>query len=127
MVSLDVTNVTVVTPEQIAKLPDNQVTKLIKHMIDYYFHFSAALDHANGFPMHDPLCLGAVLQPDLITWKPAYVDVELASSLTLGATIAQFESPGMLHAMHPNIQTSVVVNAQRFTQLYLDRIRQNKF
>jgi hypothetical protein len=45
----------------------------------------------------------------------------------LGATIAQFESRGMLHAMHPNVQASVAVNAQRFTQLYLDRIRQNKF
>jgi inosine-uridine nucleoside N-ribohydrolase len=127
LISLDVTNVTVVTPERIAKLQDNQVIKLIKHMIDYYFRLSAALDNANGFPMHDPLCVGAVLQPELITWEPAYVDVELASSLTLGATIAQFKTRRMLDALHPNIQVSVAVNAQRFTQFYLDRIGQNKF
>ncbi|HEX3639698.1 MAG TPA: nucleoside hydrolase, partial [Ktedonobacteraceae bacterium] len=110
LVSLDVTNVTVVTPEQIAKLQDNQVIKLIKYMIDYYFHLSAALDNSNGFPMHDPLCVGAVLQPELITWEPAYVDVELASSLTLGATIAQFQNRRMLDALHPNVQASVAAN-----------------
>jgi inosine-uridine nucleoside N-ribohydrolase len=77
---------------EVARLRDNRVTKLIKHMIDYYLHSSAALDNAGGFPMHDPLCIGAVIQPELITWKPVYVDVELASNLTLGATVAQFET-----------------------------------
>jgi purine nucleosidase len=121
LVSLDVTNVTLLTPEQIAGLQDNRVTKLIKHMTDYYFHSSAALDKANGFPMHDPLCVGAVLWPELITWEPAYVDVELASSLTLGATVAQFETHGGPHTLQTNVRASVAVNAKQFAQFYLDR------
>jgi inosine-uridine nucleoside N-ribohydrolase len=121
LVALDITNVTLLTPQQIAALRDNRVTKLIKHMINYYFQSSAAADKANGFPMHDPLCVGAVLWPELITWEPAYVDVELASSLTLGATIAQFETHNGLHTLHPNVQASVAVNSEQFAQLYLDR------
>ena len=116
LVSLDVTNGTVLTPEQVASLRDNPVTKLIKYMIDFYLRFSAAFDNTNGFPMHDPLCVGAVLQPELITWQPAYVDVELASTLTLGATVAQFNT----HDKPPNVQASVAVNAKQFAQLYLD-------
>jgi inosine-uridine nucleoside N-ribohydrolase len=120
LVTLDVTNVTLLTSEQIARLPDNRVTKFIKHMINYYFHSSAALDNANGFPMHDPLCVGAVLWPELITWEPAHVDVELAGSLTLGATIARFESHNGLHTLHPNVRASVAINSEQFARLYLD-------
>ena len=90
-------------------------------MINYYFHYSAALDNTNGFPMHDPLCVGAVLRPELITWEPAEVDVELAGSLTLGATIAQFETHNGLHIFRPNVRASVAVNSRQFVQLYLDR------
>jgi inosine-uridine nucleoside N-ribohydrolase len=121
LVSLDVTNVTLLTPEQIARLRDSRVTKLIKRMTDYYFHSSAALDNANGFPMHDPLCVGAVVRPELITWEPAYVDVELAGTLTLGATVAQFEAHGGQHTLRPNVRASVAVNAKQFAQFYLDR------
>jgi len=120
LVTLDVTNRTVLAPEQVASLRDNRVTQLIKYMIDFYFRFSAALDNTSGFPMHDPLCIGAVLQPELITWQPAYVDVELASTLTLGATVAQFKTHDDSHALHPNVQASVAVNEQQFAQLYLD-------
>lgn len=123
LVTLDVTTVTLLTSEQITRLPDNRVTMLIKYMIDYYLHSSAALDKDGGFPMHDPLCVGAVIQPELITWEPAYVDVELASNLTLGATVAQFGLHDGLHALRSNVRASVAVNAKQFAQLYLDRCK----
>jgi len=123
LVSLDVTTVTLLKPEQIANLPDNPVTELIKYMTDYSFRFSAALDNAHGFPMHDPLCVGAVLQSDLIAWQPAYVDVELADSVTLGATVAQFDAHNRPHGLHSNVHASVGVEAGQFVQLFLERCK----
>lgn len=121
MVTLDVTTVALLTSEQIAHLQDNRVTKLIKQMLDFYFHISAALDNLNGFPLHDPLCVAAVIQPELIIWEPACIDVELVSSLTLGATVARFETGNGPQTWCPNVQASVAVNAQLAAQLCLDR------
>jgi len=123
LVSLDVTTMTLLKPGQIASLPDNRVTQLIKYMTNYSFRFSAALDNTHGFPMHDPLCVGAVVQPDLIAWQPCYVDVELADGATLGATIAQFDPRDRPHSWRPNVHASVTVEAEQFIQLFTERCK----
>jgi purine nucleosidase len=71
--------------------------------------------------MHDPLCLASVFSPDLVTWEPAYVDVELAGSLTLGETVAYFKRSAQ---QEPNVLASVAVDAERFLHLFLERIGQ---
>ncbi|TMC24422.1 MAG: nucleoside hydrolase [Chloroflexi bacterium] len=123
LVSLDVTTMTLLKPGQIASLPDNRVTQLIKYMTNYSFRFSAALDNTHGFPMHDPLCVGAVVQPDLIAWQPCYVDVELADGATLGTTIAQFDPRDRPHSWRPNVHASVTVEAEQFIQLFTERCK----
>jgi inosine-uridine nucleoside N-ribohydrolase len=121
LVSLDVTTVTLFKPQQIASLPDNRVTKLIKFMTDYSFRFSAALDNTHGFPMHDPLCVGAVIQPDLIAWQPCYVDVELAEGANLGATVAQWDRHDVPLGGRANVHASVGVEGERFIELFVER------
>jgi purine nucleosidase len=71
--------------------------------------------------MHDPLCLVAAFQPDLISWEPAFVDVELHGTLTLGETVAYF---GPLITQSPNVLASVGVDAGSFIQLFLQRIKE---
>jgi purine nucleosidase len=79
--------------------------------------------------MHDPLCLFASFQPEIITWEPAYVDVEIASSLTLGETVACFSNlredidPSLERLHSPNMLTSVGVDVERFISMFADRIR----
>lgn len=70
--------------------------------------------------MHDPLCLAVAFQPDLITWESAYVEVELNGALTLGETVAYFHRS---EAPAANMQVSVGVKVERFTQLFLERIK----
>lgn len=67
-------------------------------------------------------CLAAVFQPDLISWQPAYVDVELTGTLTLGQTVAYIHRSGMPGP--PNMQVSLGADAQRFMQLFLERVKQ---
>jgi inosine-uridine nucleoside N-ribohydrolase len=121
LVSLDTTTRTLLTREQISDLVSvgGPVMTCIQQMLTYYFEVFAARENRAAFLMHDPLCLATVFQPDLITWEPVYVDVELTGALTLGETVAFFHRDGV---PVPNIQASVAVDADRFLQLYLERV-----
>ncbi len=121
LVSLDTTMQTPLARAQVETFAQEggAVKTFIKQMLAYYFDVFAPQYGNSEFHMHDPLCLGAAFQPDLITWEPTYVDVELNGTLTLGETVAFFNRP---ETLAPNIQASIGVDAQRFVQLFLDRV-----
>jgi inosine-uridine nucleoside N-ribohydrolase len=122
LVSLDATMQVAMTREQIEELAQHgsKVATAIKQMTTFYFDVFAA-QYGHDFHMHDPLCLAAVFQPDLITWQPAYVDVELAGTLTLGQTVAYIHRSDMPGPS--NMQVSLGADAGRFMQLFLERVK----
>jgi len=123
LVSLDVTTQTLMQREQVQMLTrsESRVISAIKQMLDYSFDVAGPAFGLSGFQMHDPLCLAAAFQPELITWDPVYVDVELHGTLTLGETVAYFRHPNV---PPPNVLTSIGVDAERFIQLFLTRIEE---
>jgi inosine-uridine nucleoside N-ribohydrolase len=130
LVSLDVTNHTGMRREQFAALAasGHPVTQCMKGMADYHLDEFGKARGIDTFHMHDPLCLAAAFQPDLIDWKPAYVDVELSGTLTLGATVAYFEKmadidPALAHPHRSNVLASVGVDVDRFIAMYMERIQ----
>ena len=131
LVTLDVTNKTLLKREQVQALASNgsPVTRLIQQMVDNFLDIFGLARGITAFQMHDPLCLAAAFQPEMITWEPAYVDVELAGTLTPGETIAYFAKrtedidPSLEHLHSPNMLTSVGVDVERFISLYIDRIQ----
>jgi len=123
LVSLDTTMKVGLDREQVGRLTQSggRVLTTIKDMLAYYLDVFAAPRGQAVFHMHDPLCLAAAFQPDLITWESIYVDVELTGTLTLGETVGYFGD----HAVHsPNVQASVDVDSDRFIRLFLDRVSQ---
>ncbi len=129
LVSLDVTQQTVMAREQFATLAKtgHPVTRTIQAMTDYYYDQFAGPRGIESFSMHDPLCVAAALHPDLIEWRRAYVEVELTGTLTAGATVAYFEraedvDPALAEGHKANILASVGVDRERFVALYLDTL-----
>ena len=122
LVSLDTTMQVELQRDQVDALAasGSPVTTAIKQMADFYFDVFAPVYGVSAFHMHDPLCLAAAFMPDLLTWESVYVDVELQGALTLGQTVAYFRDPD---ARPPNMQVAVAVAADRFMQLFLERIR----
>ncbi len=90
-------------------------------MMSYYFDVFVPRYGVPGFQMHDPLALSAVFRPDLITWEPVYVEVELEGKLTKGETVAYFRY-GEGEPPPPNMQVSVDVNAEEFIKLFFERV-----
>jgi inosine-uridine nucleoside N-ribohydrolase len=130
LVTLDVTNKTLLRREQVQVLASSgsPITRLIQQMVDNFLHTFGQPRGITAFQMHDPLCLAAAFQPELITWEPAYVDVELTGNLTFGETVAYFErkediDPSLEHLHPSNMLTSVGVDVERFIALYTDRIQ----
>ena len=129
LISLDATNRADMRREQFAALAasGHPVTQCMKTMVDYHLDEFGKARGITAFHMHDPLCLAAAISPDLIDWKPAYVDVELSGTLTLGATVAYFEKmedidPTLAHPRRSNVLASVGVDVERFVAMYMERI-----
>jgi inosine-uridine nucleoside N-ribohydrolase len=129
LVSLDVTNAAGMRPEHFANLAagGHPVTRCMQAMVDNQLEAFGKARGITVFHMHDPLCLAAAIQPDLIDWQPAYVDVELNSPLTLGETVAYFETmadidPEFAHPRPSNVLASVGVDFERFVAMYMERI-----
>ncbi len=131
LVTLDVTNKTLLRREQVQVIASNgsPVTMLIQQMVYNFLDTFGRPRGITAFQMHDPLCLSAAFQPEMITWEPAYVDVELVGSHTLGETVAYFAhraediDPSLEHLHPPNMLASVGVDVDRFISLYLNRIQ----
>jgi inosine-uridine nucleoside N-ribohydrolase len=129
LVSLDVTQQTVMTREQFTALAasGHPVTRAIQAMTDFYYDQFAAPRGIDTLSMHDPLCVAAALHPDLIEWRRAYVEVELMGAHTAGATVAYFEQaedldPALAEGRKTNMLASVGVDRERFAALYLDTL-----
>ena len=129
LVTLDVTTKALLQREQVQWLASSgsPVTRLMQQMVYYFLDSFGRARGRVAFEMHDPLCLAAVFQPEMISWEAAYVDVELAGSLTSGETVAYFErleeiDPSLEHVHPPNVLASVGVDAGRFIRLYMERI-----
>lgn len=129
IVPLDVTQKTLMTREQFASLAANghPVPQCILSMVDNYFEEFSTPRGITTFTMHDPLCLAAAIHPDLITWKNAYVDIELHGTLTLGETIAYFEQledldPTLAQQHKPNALAGMMVDSERFISLFMETI-----
>lgn len=129
LVSLDATNPARLGRDQLDSLAASRhpIPLLIKRMVEHFLNTFGEPRGITAFSMHDPLCLAAAIQPDMITWQPAYVDIELAGTLTLGASVAYFETiedidPSLEHLHRSNVLASVGVDVERFLEFYMQRI-----
>jgi inosine-uridine nucleoside N-ribohydrolase len=70
--------------------------------------------------MHDPLAVATVTRPDLVSWRPAFVQVETASELTRGVMVADLLT--LDQPPEPNCQIAVAVDSAAFIDLFLERV-----
>jgi purine nucleosidase len=94
MCGLDVTHQVRAGPERVAAIRalGGTVGAFAAELLDYANHLTPNAAHGVATALHDPCTIAWLLQPRLFVGRPAAVDVETSSALTLGATAVEFRA-----------------------------------
>jgi inosine-uridine nucleoside N-ribohydrolase len=132
MVGLNVTRLVAATPERRARIRKlgSRTGDIVADMLDFYSERLRSLFGLAGGSMHDPLAVAALVDPEVLTFEPMHVAIELRGQHTYGMTVcdarhlreAGLERTGFgIHrGEEPNAEVAVGVNADRFWEMFLD-------
>jgi purine nucleosidase len=94
MVGLDLTHEALATPDVTAQIAaiGTEPARFVGELLEFFAHTYRAqgFDHP---PVHDPCAVAFVIDPSVMQTVKVPLDVELAGSLTLGMTVADFRAP----------------------------------
>ena len=115
MSGLDVTHQAGAGPEERERLRRaGRVGGVVADFLDF---FAAAYERTFGFdypPLHDPVAVAAVLEPELLQTRPMRVDVECESDLTRGETVCDFYG---VTGKKPNAEVGTELDREGFFEL----------
>jgi inosine-uridine nucleoside N-ribohydrolase len=122
MCGLDVTHQAVAVPEVFQRLRDigGRLARTLEALLRFY---GGAYERTYGMPdppVHDPVAIAAIIEPDVVGCVDVPVAVELAGTHTRGATSVDLH--GMTGA-EPNARIAMELDRDRFWDLMLDAIR----
>jgi purine nucleosidase len=137
MVGLEVGDKTLLSKKQLDQLAQTHgpVNDFIYGVAKYLVDLSAQFGSA-GSPMYDPLAVGAAFDASLLKTQEMHVDVETRGEFTRGETVGNRHGMVERNVLHgdryviegvdkvvPNAKVAVDVDADRFLQLYVSRIK----
>ena len=137
MAGMDVGDKTLLSTKYLAQLGQTHgpVNGFIYKVAHYLVDLSAQFG-SDGTPMYDPLAVGVVIDASLVKAPPMHVDVETRGDFTRGETVANRRNAVERNVLHgdryivegldkvePNAKVCVDVDADRFLQLFVSRIR----
>jgi purine nucleosidase len=132
-VGLDVTEDVKLSREALADVcaaaPDSPVGRFLADAVPHYIEFYERTRTYGGACMHDPLALGAALDPSLVTLHTTRVEVETDGEWTRGQTVTDLG--GMRHSPWPvgwdiadNARVALAVDADAFMSRFTGRLRE---
>jgi purine nucleosidase len=137
MVGLDVGDKTLLSRKYLDQLGSTHgpVNDFIYKVASFLVDLSAKFG-SQGTPMYDPLAVGVAIDSTLVRAPPMHVDVETRGEFTRGETVANRRGAIERNVLHgdryviealdrvePNAKVCVDVEADRFLQLFVSRIR----
>jgi inosine-uridine nucleoside N-ribohydrolase len=115
MSGLDVTHQACAGPDERERLrTTGGVGGVVAGFLDY---FAATYESVFGFdapPLHDPVSVAALLEPNLLKTRPMRVDIECDSDLTRGETVCDFYG---VTGRAPNAEVGVELDREGFFDL----------
>ena len=121
MVGLDLTHQALATDEVAERIAavGTRPAKFVGELLEF---FGEAYKDAQGFdfpPVHDPCAVAYVIDRSVMTTQRVPLDVELAGTLTLGMTVADFRAPAPADC---NTSVAVDLDHQKFWDLVVDAL-----
>lgn len=116
LVTLDVTHQAIATPARMQAIAaiNNAVSRATTGLLKHYGEYDMQRYGTVGAFLHDPCVIAYLLRPELFTTRSTYVEVELASALTLGRTVVDLwrSTP---HS--PNVKLVETIDTEGFFHL----------
>jgi purine nucleosidase len=123
---LDLTRHIAMTPEHLARLataagsdPANPLIRVIDDAMRFYLEAYHARGYGFAAHLHDPLAAAVALDPQLVTTRPATVDVELTGTLTRGMTVTDWTGRW---GREPNAHIGIDVDPAAFFDRFIERV-----
>lgn len=119
MVGLDVTMQTLLPREQLEvwRRKGTPLADFMAHIVEYYINaYKKFFPGIKGCALHDPLAIGAVINPDFIKTKPLHIQVDCEGLHSVGRTVADLRS---IPANPPNVDVALEVDAEAFLKHFL--------
>jgi purine nucleosidase len=126
LIGLDVTEQVRLTAEMVDQaIPPggSPLSQFVRDCTAQTIEFSTRVKRPPGMAMHDPLAIGALIDPTLVRTMPLSVQVETKGELTTGMLVADRRS---LHAdlrAPANVDVALEVDAARFLAMFLHRLQ----
>jgi inosine-uridine nucleoside N-ribohydrolase len=115
MSGLDVTHQAGAGPAERERLRSaGRVGEVVAGLLEF---FAETYERVFGFdspPLHDPVAVAAVLEPNLLTTRPMRVDIECESELTRGETVCDFYG---VTGKPPNAEVGVELDREAFFEI----------
>jgi len=128
---------TFMTREHLAMLQSSpgKESDLVARLVEFYLSRAESAGYP-GASLYDPVAVGAVIDPTLVTLKDMRVDVETRGEFTRGETVANrmgwtenivlhgdhYEVEGVIE-LKPNARVCLASDADRFLKLFISRIK----
>lgn len=121
LIPLDLTFQALATPERLAAIGalGNRVGPKAVALLTHTDRSDVARFGGPGGPLHDPTVIALLLRPDLFRGRPAFVDVECASGLTLGHTVVDWRGQT---GRAPNATVLTDIDSDGFFALLTERL-----
>ncbi|WP_073836519.1 nucleoside hydrolase [Micromonospora sp. CB01531] len=118
MVGLNATHQATVARKHLPRLfaSGGPVAEIVGHLLAGYHNVGVDMEAA--MPQHDSLAVARVIDPDVFTTVPAFVDVENVGRLTSGMTLVD----RACESGEPNCDVAVKVDVERFRDLLDSRL-----
>jgi len=121
MVGLDVTMKVLVEQAQFRELAkiDTSLGRVVIDWLEFYEKLHRGQMGVGG-ALHDPLAMAVLIDPDLVEFRSARVDIDLTATHVFGATVADYWQQS---DEDDNVMVATSVNADRFFELLYALLR----
>ncbi|MCX5494203.1 nucleoside hydrolase [Kaistia dalseonensis] len=127
LVPLDATHKAVISLDQCKTLrasgkPAAEAAAIfVEKRVEGYRNYQR-LDNPDAAPIHDALCIAAMIYPEVITTEDYFVDVETEGRLTVGRTVLDVNKRAK---RDPNAHVAMTANTALFGNFVLDTLINN--
>ena len=122
MVGLDVTHRALITDAHTERLrAAGRVGRMVAELMDFYSRFHRVrYPDLPGSPMHDPVCIAHIVDPELLDVRDAAIEVDCSTGPSWGRTNVDWR--GREHFGPPNAKVALDLDGESFAELVVERI-----